>query len=77
MAIGDIYLDKINELKLKLFKSFSFLDEIIGPVFDFINKVLDTSIIFVAGKYAINGIINYSDLHIFQNYMNQLKKKIS
>ena len=75
MGIEDIYLDKINNLKLKLFKSFCSFDEIIGPVFDFINKVLDTSIIFIAGKYAINGIINYSDLHIFQNYTNQLKKK--
>ena len=75
MGIEDIYLDKINEYKLKLFKSFCSFDEIIGPVFDFINKVLDTSIIFVAGKYAINGIINYSDLHIFQNYTNQIKKK--
>ena len=75
MGIEDIYLDKINNLKLKLFKSFCSFDEIVGPVFDFINKVLDTSIIFVAGKYAINGIINYSDLHIFQNYTNQIKKK--
>ena len=75
MGLEDLYLEKINHLKLKFFKTFCSIDGIIGPLFDFINKVLDTLIIFVAGKYAINGYIDYSDLTIFQNYSNQLKRK--
>ena len=75
MGLEDIYLEKLHDLKLKFFKTFCNFDDIIGPVFDFINKVLDTSIVFFAGKYAIKGYIDYSDLTIFQNYSNQLKKK--
>ena len=36
--------------------------------------MLDTFIIFVAGKYTIFDKINYSDLTIFQNYTNQLRQ---
>jgi ATP-binding cassette subfamily B (MDR/TAP) protein 1 len=36
--------------------------------------MLDTSIVFLAGKYTIFGKMDYSDLTIFQNYSNQLKK---
>ena len=75
MGLEDIYLEKLHDLKLKFFKTFCNFDDIIGPVFDFINKVLDISIVFFAGKYAIKGYIDYSDLTIFQNYLNQLKKK--
>ena len=75
MGLEDIYLEKLHDLKLKFFKTFCNFDDIIGPVFDFINKVLDISIVFFAGKYAIKGYIDYSDLTIFQNYSNQLKKK--
>jgi len=75
MGLEDIYLEKLHDLKLKYFKTFCNFDDIIGPVFDFINKVLDISIVFFAGKYAIKGYIDYSDLTIFQNYSNQLKKK--
>ena len=75
MGLEDIYLEKLHDLKLKFFKTFCNFDDIIGPVFDFINKVLDISIVFFAGKYAIKGYIEYSDLTIFQNYSNQLKKK--
>lgn len=74
MGLEDIYLEKLHDLKLKFFKTFCNFDDIIGPVFDFINKVLDISIVFFAGKYAIKGYIDYSDLTIFQNYSNQLKQ---
>jgi ATP-binding cassette subfamily B (MDR/TAP) protein 1 len=36
--------------------------------------MLDTYIIFIAGKYTIFNKINYSDLTIFQNYTNQLRQ---
>ena len=75
MGLEDIYLEKLHNLKLKFNKTFCNFDDVIGPIFDFINKVLDTSIIFVAGKYTINGNIDYSDLTIFQNYSNQIKKR--
>ena len=75
MGLEDIYLEKLHNLKLKFIKTFCNFDDVIGPIFDFINKVLDTSIIFVAGKYTINGNIDYSDLTIFQNYSNQIKKR--
>ena len=72
MGLEDIYLEKLHNLKLKFIKTFCNFYDVIGPIFDFINKVLDTSIIFVAGKYTINGNIDYSDLTIFQNYSNQI-----
>ena len=75
LGIDDLYLDKLMHLKLKFFKAYCNIDNTVGPILEFFNKVLDTSITFLAGKYAINGIIDYSDLTIFQNYTNQLKKK--
>lgn len=75
MGLEGIYLEKLNNLKLKFIKTFNNFDDVIGPIFDYINKVLDTYIIFVAGKHAINGNIDYSDLTIFQNYSNQIKKR--
>ena len=75
MGLEDLMLEKLHSLKLKFFKTFCSLDATIGPLLDFVNKVLDTSIIFVAGKLAIEGYIDYSDLTIFQNYSNQLKRR--
>ena len=75
MGLEDLYLEKLNNLKLKFVKTFCSLDEIVGPIFDFINKFLDISVTLVAGKFAIEGHIDYSDLTIFQSYANQLKRK--
>ena len=77
MGLEDIYLEKLNNLKLMCFKTFCSFDDIVGPIFDFINKILDISVTFIAGNYAINGDIDYSDLTIFQSYTNQIKKKFS
>ena len=73
MSLEDLYLEKLNNLKLKFFKSFCSIDGIVGPVFDFLNKVLDTFIIFMAGKYAINGEIEFSDFTVFRDYSNKIK----
>ena len=75
MGLDELYLEKLDELKTKTSKSFCNLDDTIKPLLEFVNKVLDMSITFVAGKYAINGYIDYSDLTIFQSYSNQLKRK--
>ena len=75
LGLDDLYLEKLIHLKLKFFKTYCNIDATVGPILEFFNKVLDTSITFLAGKYAINGIIDYSDLTIFQNYTNQLKRK--
>ena len=75
MGLEDLQLEKLHSLKLKFFKTFCSLDATLGPLLDFINKVLDTSIIFVAGKLTISGYIDYSDLTIFQNYSTQLKRR--
>ena len=75
MSLEDLYLEKLNNLKLKFFKSFCSIDGIVGPIFDFLNKVLDTFIIFMAGKYAINGEIEFSDFTVFRDYSNKIKSK--
>ena len=75
MGLDELYLEKLDELKTKTSKSFCNIDDTIKPLLEFVNKVLDMSITFVAGKYAINGYIDYSDLTIFQSYSNQLKRK--
>ena len=74
MGVEDLQIEKIHTLKSKVNRTFCNVDATLGPLFDFINKLLDTSITFVAGKYAIFGKMEYSDLTIFQNYSNQLKK---
>ena len=75
LGLDNAYLDKLINLKLKFFKAYCNIDATVGPILEFFNKVLDTSVTFLAGKYAINGVIDYSDLTIFQNYTNQLKRK--
>ena len=74
MGVEDLQIKKIHKLKSAVNKTFCTMDAIIGPIYDFCHKMLDTSIIFFAGKYTILGKMNYSDLTIFQNYSNQLKK---
>ena len=75
LGLDELYLEKLNKQKLKYFKTFCNINTTIEPILELFNKVLDTFITFLAGKYAINGIIDYSDITIFQNYTNQLKKK--
>jgi len=74
MGVEDIQLEKIYNLKANVNKIFCSIDATLGPIIDFCHKMLDTSIIFVAGKYTIFGKMDYSDLTIFQNYSNQLKR---
>ena len=74
MGVEDIQLEKIYSLKANVNKIFCTFDAALGPLVDFSHRMLDTSIIFLAGKYTIFGLMDYSDLTIFQNYSNQLKK---
>ena len=74
MGIEDLQVDKIHSLKSTVNKTFCTFDATFGPILEFSHKMVDTSIIFVAGKYTIFGKMDYSDLTIFQNYSNQLKK---
>ena len=72
MCIEDIHLNKLYPLKNAITHEYCTLESILDPCIDFIHEVLDTFIVFVAGKYTIFDKINYSDLTIFQNYTNQL-----
>ena len=74
MSIEDDQLEKLLPLKFAIGKKFCALDGVLDPCIEFIHKMLDTFIIFIAGKYTIFGKINYSDLTIFQNYTNQLRQ---
>ena len=74
MGVEDLQLEKINTLKSNVNKIFCTIDATLGPIIDFTHRMLDTTIIFVAGKYTIFGKMDYSDLTIFQNYSNQLKR---
>ena len=74
MSIEDIQIEKLIPLKYSIGKKFCTLDGILDPIIDFIHKMLDTFIIFIAGKYTIFNKINYSDLTIFQNYKINLGK---
>ena len=74
MGIEDVQLEKLMPLKNAIGHKFCSLDGILDPFIDFIHKMLDTFIIFVAGKYTIFDKMNYSDLTIFQNYTNQLRQ---
>ena len=74
MGVEDMQIEKIHSLKSNVNKTFCTVDATLGPIIDFTHKMLDTSITFVAGKYTIFGKMDYSDLTIFQNYSNQLKK---
>ena len=74
MSVEDVHLKKLLPIKYEAGKRFCTIDSVLDPIIDFIHKMLDTYIIFVAGKYAILGKINYSDLTIFQNYTNQLRQ---
>ena len=74
MGVEYLQLEKIHSLKSSVNKVFCTFDSAFGPLVDFTHRMLDTSIIFVAGKYTIFGKMDYSDLTIFQNYSNQLKK---
>jgi len=72
MCIEDIHLNKLYPLKEAITHEYCTLESILDPCINFMNEVLDTFIVFVAGKYTIFDKINYSDLTIFQNYTNQL-----
>ena len=74
MGVEDLQLEKIHTLKSNVNKIFCSIDATLGPIIDFSHRMLDTTIIFVAGKDTIFGKMDYSDLTIFQNYSNQLKK---
>ena len=74
MSIEDVQLEKLLPLKYSIGKKFCTLDGVLDPIIEFIHKMLDTFIIFIAGKFTIFGKINYSDLTIFQNYTNQLRQ---
>jgi ABC-type multidrug transport system fused ATPase/permease subunit len=74
MGVEDLQMEKISKLKSAVNKTFCTLDATLGPIVDFSHRMLDTSIVFLAGKYTIFGKMDYSDLTIFQNYSNQLKK---
>jgi ABC-type bacteriocin/lantibiotic exporter with double-glycine peptidase domain len=74
MSVEDVQLNKLLPLKYAINKKFCTLDTVLDPIIDFIHKMLDTYVIFIAGKYAIFNKINYSDLTIFQNYTNQLRQ---
>ena len=74
MSIEDFQLEKLLPLKYSIGKKFCTLDGVLDPIIEFIHKMLDTFIIFIAGKFTIFGKINYSDLTIFQNYTNQLRQ---
>ena len=74
MGVEDLQLEKIDKLKSNINKIFCTFDATIGPIVDFCHRILDSAIIFVAGKYTIFGKMDYSDLTIFQNYSGQLKR---
>ena len=74
MGVEDLQLEKIYNLKANVNRMFCSIDASLGPPIDFCHRMLDTSIIFLAGKYTIFGKMDYSDLTIFQNYSNQLKR---
>jgi ABC-type multidrug transport system fused ATPase/permease subunit len=72
MCIEVIHLNKLYPLKNAITHQYCTLESILESCIDFVNEILDTFIVFVAGKYTIFDKINYSDLTIFQNYTNQL-----
>ena len=72
MCIEDIHLNKLYPLKEAITHEYCTLESILDPCINFMNEVLDTFIVFVAGKYTIFDKINYSDLTIIQTYTNQL-----
>ena len=72
MCIEDIHLNKLYPLKNAITHQYCTLESILDPCINFVHEILDTFIVFVAGKYTIFDKINYSDLTIFQNYTNQL-----
>ena len=74
MAVEDIEMEKLFKIKSQTETLFCSADATLGPVLEFFFKILDTSIIFVAGNYITSGKMDYSDLSIFQNYSNQLIK---
>ena len=74
MGVEDMQIEKIHTLKSTINKTFCTIDATLGPLIDFLHKMLDTFITFQAGKYTIFGKMDYSDLTIFQNYSNQLKR---
>ena len=74
LCVEDIHLGKLFPLKDKTNHQYCSIDGVLDPCIEFIHKMLDTYIIFVAGKYTIFNQINYSDLTIFQNYTNQLRQ---
>jgi ABC-type multidrug transport system fused ATPase/permease subunit len=72
MCIEEVHLNKLYPLKNAITHQYCTLESILESCIDFVNEILDTFIVFVAGKYTIFDKINYSDLTIFQNYTNQL-----
>ena len=74
MCVEDIQMKKLFLIKEQTDTLFCSVDAIVNPILEFFHKMLDTSIIFLAGKYITSGQMDYSDLTIFQNYSNQLIK---
>ena len=74
MSVEDIQMEKLFNLKSQTDTLFCSVDSTLGPVLELFHKILDTTIIFLAGKYITSGKMDYSDLTIFQNYSNQLIK---
>jgi len=74
MCVEDMEMEKLFIIKGQTDTLFCSTDAIVNPILEFFHKMLDTSIIFLAGKYITFGQMDYSDLTIFQNYSNQLIK---
>ena len=74
MSVEDIQMEKLFKIKSQTEKLFCSVDATLGPLLELFHKILDTFIIFIAGKYITSDKMDYSDLSIFQNYSNQLIK---
>ena len=74
MSIEEIQMEKLFKIKAQTDTEFCSIDHIFNPILEFCYKILDTFIIFVAGKYITSDKMDYSDLTVFQNYTNQLIK---
>ena len=77
LCVENIHIEKLQPLKNAVEKRYCNFDDVLEPIINFIYKFLDSFIIFMAGKYTIFNKINYSDLTIFQNYIEQLKKSFN
>ena len=74
MSVEDIQMEKLFKIKSQTDTLFCSVDATLGPLLELFHQILDTFIIFIAGKYITSDKMDYSDLSIFQNYSNQLIK---